>query len=168
MLLTDDHFDEVQARRRAWGADKLDEVWTGIPHLRPVGEHSNLQHSIAVRMRPAAAQRGLVAVLGAYEPRDVDEHGGADAASARVRGDQASTAALAVEIVTREDDVRQRLAALAADRIGEVVVVDLARHSVEWFALIGGTYEATEISRVIDLGPATLAEMIHWPAPGRE
>jgi len=167
VLLADDHFDELQARRHVWGADKLDEVWTGIPHLSQVDRHSRLQQAIALLLHRAARERGLVAVLGAYEPSKPDPHGSPSDAP-RLRGDQASTAALAVEIVTCGDDVAERLRSLAADRVGEVVVVDPDRRTVDWLALADNEYQPIEMSRLIDHGPKRLAEMIEWSAPGRE
>ncbi len=57
-----------------WGADKRDEVWAGIHHLRPVGCHSALQQALALLMRLCAEAHGLVPVLGAFEPRRLDDH----------------------------------------------------------------------------------------------
>jgi len=126
VLLDRDQLDEVLARRRAWGADKLDEVWEGVPHLgQQVGRHASLQRQLALLLRGAAEERGLVAVLGAYEPCPPDSPFGS---GERVRGDSAGTAALAVEIIDA-DDGEERLAALAADRINEVVLVDLGAHT---------------------------------------
>ena len=49
----------------------------------------------------------------------------------RVRGDSAGTAALAVEIID-VDHGDERLSALAADRIDEVVLIDLGASTVRW------------------------------------
>lgn len=160
VLLTDDHLEEVQVRRREWGADRHDEVWNGIHHLPPVGRHSSLQQVLALLLGSGAGGHGLVPVLGAFELRELDDHRASDVAPPRVRGDQASTAALAVEIVTRGDDTQQRLRVFAADRVGELVIIDLGRRTVDWFALVGSEYERIEMSRLIDLGPARLAEMM--------
>src|ERR1700733_1535356 len=102
-LLADKDFAELQTRRRDWGADRLDEVWTGVHHLRPVGPDSELQQAIAICLRPLASERGLVPVLGAYDPRDPEDRGQADVGEPRLRGDQAASAELAVEIVTAAD-----------------------------------------------------------------
>ena len=165
-LLAADDFAEVQARRREWGADKLDEVWTGIPHLQPVGPHSQLQQAIAVRLRPLAANRGLVSALGAYDPRDPAELGRSDTARPTLRGDQAASAALAVGIVTRAEDIHTRLPAFAADRVRELVIIDLEAGTVDWLALVGDDYEHVELSRLIDCSPAQLAEEIEWAKAG--
>ena len=50
VLLDRDQLEEVLARRRAWGADKLDEVWEGVPHLgQQVGRHPGLQQRLGDR-----------------------------------------------------------------------------------------------------------------------
>jgi hypothetical protein len=162
VLLERGQLDEVLARRRAWGADKLDEVSEGVPHLgQQVGRHASLQQQLALILGGAAEERGLVAVLGAYEPRAPDSPFGDS--GERVRGDSAGTAALAVEIVDA-DHGGGRLAALAADRISEVVLIDLGARTVHWLALADGEYRPTDASRVIDLRSVALAESINWPS----
>ena len=162
VLLDRDQLDEVLARRRAWGADKLDEVWEGVPHLgQQAGRHASLQQQLALLLGGAAEEHGLVAVLGAYEPRPPGSRFGESAE--RVRGDSAGTAALAVEVIDA-DYGEERLAALAADRIDEVVLVDVAARNVRWLALADGQYRSTDASRVIDLRPAELAESFTWPS----
>jgi len=162
VLLERDQLDEVLARRRAWGADKLDEVWEGVPHLgQQVGRHPSLQQQLALLLGEEAEERGLVAVLGAYEPRPPGSP--FDGSGERVRGDSAGTAALAVEIIDA-DHGEERLAALAADRIDEVVLIDLGARTVRWLALADGEYRPTDTSRVIDLRPAAFAESVNWPS----
>ena len=87
-------------------------MWAGVHHRRPVGPHPALQQELALQMRPEAEARGLVPVLGAYEPSESD---GRSRASERVRGDQAASALLAVEITTAQDDAHRRLSVLAVD-----------------------------------------------------
>jgi hypothetical protein len=162
VLLDRDQLEEVSARRRAWGADKLDEVWEGVPHLgQQVDRRSSLQQQLALLLGGAAEERGLVAVLGASEPSPPSspfvESG------SPVRGDGAGTAALAVEIIDA-DHGEERLAALAADRITEVVPIDLGARTVRWHALAHGEYRPTDASPLIDLRPAAFAESVNWPS----
>jgi len=162
VLLDRDHLNEVLARRRAWGADKLDEVWEGVPHLgQQVGRHGSLQQQLALLLGGPAEERGLVAVLGAYEPCPPGSPFGES--GERVRGDSAGTAALAVEIVDA-DHAEDRLAALAADRINEVVLIDPGAHTVRWLRLADGDYGPTDASRVIDVAADALAESVNWPS----
>jgi hypothetical protein len=69
---------------------------------------------------------------------------------------------VAVEIIGA-DGGEPRLSDLAADRINEVVLVDLDGRTVRWLVLADGVYEPTDASDVIDVGPAALAESIGWP-----
>lgn len=163
-LLDRDHLDEVLARRHAWGADRFDEVWEGVPHFgRVVGPRSELQQQLALLLRPAASAAGLVAVLGAYDP---PEPGSPPRAIAvRVRGDGAGTAALAVEIVDAGDR-DGRMSAIAADRVGELMLVDPRERTVRWLVLADGAYRSVDASGVIHLDPAELAGAIDWPPHG--
>jgi hypothetical protein len=79
-----------------------------------------------------------------------------------VRGDSAGTAALTVQIIDARDGGEQ-LSALAADRVSEVVLVDLAARTVRWLVLTDGEPRPTAASRVITLGPDALAQTIAWP-----
>jgi hypothetical protein len=164
-LIAEDHFAHVQVHRRAWGADKLDEMWTGIHHLQPVGPHPKLQHAIALRLQPLASERGLVPVLGAYDPGEPAANGRTDAWPFNLLGDQASTAALAVEIVPRVGDIERRLSGCAADRVSEVVIINVDARTVDWLALVDGGYGPIGSSRVIDCAPSALVATIEWPQP---
>ena len=165
-LLAEDDFAEVQARRREWGADRLDEVWTGIHHLQPVGPHSQLQQAIAVLLRPFAAERGLVPALGAYDRRDPGEHGWSDIAQPILRGDHAASAALAVKIVSHAEETPGQLSSFAADHVRELVIIDVEARTVDWLALVGDDYEHVDTSRLIDCSRGKLAQTIEWPRTG--
>jgi hypothetical protein len=51
----------------------------------------------------------------------------------------------------------------AADHVGEVVIVDPEKRSVDWLTLVGGEYRVLECSGLIELGPDELATLIDWP-----
>jgi hypothetical protein len=137
-LLDADRLAALVDRRHAWGVDVFDEVWEGVRHHPPVGPHSTLQQVIALALRNRAQQRGLTPVLGAFEPRDPDAGHGHRDAERLLRGDMAAGAALAVEIAPAPDWTEPRLARLAADRVKEVLVVDLRRRVVTWLVLLDG------------------------------
>jgi len=167
-LLDDDRLAALLDRRHAWGADGFDEVWEGVRHHPPVGPHSALQQALALALYDCAQQRGLTPVLGAFEPRDPDAGRRHPDAEPLVRGDMAASAALAVEIVPARDATEPRLAGLAADRIGEVVVVDLRGRVVTWLALLDGGYCPVERSALLGLDAAALAQLISSPALAEE
>jgi hypothetical protein len=151
-------------RRLAWGVDVFDEVWEGVRHHPPVGPHSVLQQALGLALRDRAQERGLTPVLGAFQPRDPDAGHGHKDAQPRLRGDMAASAALAVEIVPAPHWTEPRLAGLAADRVKEVVVLDLRRRVVTWLALLAGGYRPVKRSALLGLDAAALAPLISWPA----
>jgi hypothetical protein len=143
--------------------DVIDEVWEGVRHHPPVGPHNALQQGLALALRDRAQERGLTPVLGAFEPRDPDAGHGHRDAEPRLRGDMAASAAVAVEIVPAPGRAEPRLAGLAADRVEEVVVVDLRRRVVSWLELLDGGYRPVTRS-ALGLDAAALAPLISWPA----
>jgi hypothetical protein len=147
-------------RRHAWGVDVFDEVWEGVRHHPPVGPHSALQQALALALDDRARERGVTPVLGAFEPRDPNAGHGVTDAEPLLRGDMAASAVLAVEIVPAPDWTAPRLAELAADRVDEVVVVDLRRRAVTWLAMAAGRYRPVDRSALLDLDAVALAALV--------
>lgn len=103
---------------------------------------------------------------GRYLPRASSPgHSTRRSCRARLRGDQVAAAVLAVDIVTRPGVSHRRLSALAADHVGELVIIALESHTIDWLALVASEYEPIESSRSIDCSPASLADVIEWPTP---
>jgi hypothetical protein len=138
-------------RRHAWGVDVFDEVWEGVRHHPPV---------LALALDDRARERGVTPVLGAFEPRDPNAGHGVTDAEPLLRGDMAASAVLAVEIVPAPDWTAPRLAELAADRVDEVVVVDLRRRAVTWLAMAAGRYRPVDRSALLDLDAVALAALV--------
>jgi Uma2 family endonuclease len=74
-----------------------------------------------------------------------------------------ATAALVIEIVSPGDETWDKLPFYAAHQVDELLIVDPQEQRVHWLALTEGQYVAVEHSRLIELGPAELAEQINWP-----
>jgi hypothetical protein len=75
-----------------------------------------------------------------------------------------STAALALALVSPEDETWEKLGFYACRQVDELLVVDLAAREVHWLALTsGGEYAPTDGSTLIDSGPGELAQRIDWP-----
>jgi hypothetical protein len=163
-LLDEDHLAALLARRREWGADVLDEVWSGVRRHLPIGDHGSLQQSLAELLLASAGPRRSVPILGAYEPCGPDSGARAGQTRQPLRGDESASAALAVEIIPSQGRVTPRLAALAADHVGEVVVVDVERRTVVCLALAEGEYRPVDRSELLDLDSAALSQMIAWPS----
>ena len=160
--------DELMQRRARSGLDRLDEVWEGVLHMVPApsGAHASLEWQLAAILRPLAQAAGLEAVgqfnLGESEHDFRVPDGGLHRTSPR--GTLFATAALVVEIVSPSDESWQKLPFYAAHHVDEMLIVDPQKQTVDWLALGKGEYQPIERSRLIDLGPVDLAELIDWPA----
>lgn len=75
------------------------------------------------------------------------------------------TAALVIEIISPDDESRQKLAFYAKHHVDEVLIVDPAGRTVTWLALREGEYRRVERSDLIKLGPTELADQIDWKEP---
>jgi Uma2 family endonuclease len=161
-----DDFQALLERRRCWGADRHDEVWEGVLHMTPApGQlHWMLDQQLAVLLDAPAHAAGLIAGgefnLGHRDDYRVPDRGlhRPEAAS-----DWCATATLVVEIVSPGDETWDKLPFYAAHHVDELLIIDPHKQTVDWLALQEGEYQPIKQSRVIDLGPAQLAEQISWP-----
>lgn len=67
-----------------------------------------------------------------------------------------------IEVLSPDDETRQKLPFYAARGVDAVVIVDPARRSVEWLTLAEGSYAPLERSGLLELGPAELSNLINW------
>ena len=106
----------------------------------------------------------MTPVLGAFEPREPDAGHSHRGAEALLRGDMAASAALAIEILPAPHWTEPRLAGLTADRVEEVVVVDLRRRALAWLELLDDGYRPVKRSALLGLDAAALTPLISRPA----
>lgn len=162
-------FEELLARRRRAGLDRLDEVWDGVLHMVPAPsfEHASVTHQLAVALDRPARDAGLIPAVAEFNLGE-SEHdfrvpdGGLHRPGAA--GTWLGTAALVVEIVSPNDETWDKLPFYAAHEVDEVLILDPVKHSIDWLALDDGGYRPVEHSGLIGLGPRELAEQIDWPA----
>ena len=160
--------DELLARRRASGLDRLDEVWEGVRHMVPApsGEHADIAQQLAVALDGLARAAGLFPAMHEVNV-GVSEHdyrvpdGGLH--RQRPRGVWHATAALAVEILSPDDESWDKLPFYARHGVDEVLIVDPRERAVHWLGLTDGAYAPIDRSRLIELGAAELAARIDWP-----
>jgi hypothetical protein len=160
--------EALRQRRRRAGLDRLDEVWQGVHHMVPAPsfEHARITQQLALLLDRPARTAGLLAVMGEFNLGE-SEHdfrvpdGGLHRPGAA--GVWLSTAAAVVEILSPDDESRQKLPFYAEHGVDEVLLVDPAERSVTWLRLHDGAYEAVERSGLIALGPAELAARLDWP-----
>ncbi len=159
--------EEFLEQRRRTGTDKHDEVWEGVYHVIPVGgiAHSLVAQQIGVLLDAPARANGLVVGaefnLGSnkdnYRVPDLGVH----------RNPQLAvwmpTAAIAVEVLSPEDDTWKKLPFYAQHEVDELLIVDPAERSVTWLAPREGEYRPIDHSWVLDLSASALVEQIDWP-----
>jgi len=169
MLVLEPLPDELQAlleRRRRTGVDRRDEVWEGVYHMvpSPGAAHSLLVAQLAVLLAAYTRNSGLhtsvefnLGVKDDFRIPDLGVH------RERPHGTWIATAAIAVEILSPEDQTWDKLPFYARHDVEELLIVDPAHRSVHWLALCGGEYQQTGSSEILGLGAAQLAERIDWP-----
>jgi Uma2 family endonuclease len=155
-------------RRRHMGADRRDEVWAGVYHMvpGPSADHSLVAQQLGVLLDGPARAAGLLVSaefnLGAendFRVPDLGVHRG------RPRGAWIPTAAIAVEILSPEDETWEKLPFYAEHRVDELLVADPSMHAVRWLSLGAGEYRPVDHSELLDLGSKELAARIEWPDP---
>ena len=163
-------FEALLERRRQLGQDRFDEVWEGVLHMNPAPsyEHQRLSQRLAVILDPLASAAGLEAVIGGVNIGDPRDYRIPDGSLHRPGsgGTYLPSAELVVEIVSPNDDTWKKLAFYAAHHVDELLIVDPEKRRVDWLRLEpAGEYAPIECSRLIELGPAELAERLDWPPP---
>jgi hypothetical protein len=155
-------------RRRRAGVDRLDEVWQGVRHMVPGPslEHARVATQLTLLLDAPARAAGLLLAMHEFNLGD-SEHdfrvpdGGLHRPGAA--GVWHATAAIVVEILSPDDESRQKLPFYAEHDVDEVLLVDPAERTVTWFALHDGAYQPVRRSGLIELGPTELAERLDWP-----
>ncbi len=164
-------FEELLARRRRSGLDRLDEVWDGVLHMvpAPTFEHARMTQQLAVALDRPACNAGLTPAMGEFNLGESEQDfripdGGLHRQGAA--GTWLRTAALVVEIISPNDETWEKLPFYAEHEVDEVLIVDPLKRTVDWLGLADGEYHPVERSGLIDLGPDELAAQIEWPSSG--
>ncbi len=148
--------------------DRLDEVWQGVRHMVPGPslEHARVSTQLALLLDQPARAAGLLLAMSEFNLGE-SEHdfrvpdGGLHRPGAA--GVWHATAAAVVEILSPDDESRQKLPFYAEHDVDEVLLVDPAERTVTWLALHAGEYQPVERSGLIELGPTELAQLLDWP-----
>ncbi|MGP0048838.1 MAG: Uma2 family endonuclease [Solirubrobacteraceae bacterium] len=159
-------FEAMLERRRRLGQDHFDEVWEGVLHMNPApsGRHGDLESQLHVILRPLARLAGLRMRgqfnLGQEGDYRVPDGGLQHDASDRV---YYPIAALVIEIVSPGDESWEKLPFYAAHGVEELLIVDARARTVGRLGLEAGDYQHLKRSRLVETGPAELAQQIDWP-----
>lgn len=158
--------EDLLEQRRRTGTDRHDEVWEGVYHVIPVAGivHSLVAAQLAELLGAPARAGGLV--VGAefnlggkdnYRVPDLGVHRDPQLAV------WVPTAAIAVEILSPDDDTWKKLPFYAQHDVDELLIVDPPGRSVIWLALREGEYRPVDRSEILDLDASALTERIDWP-----
>jgi Uma2 family endonuclease len=163
-------FEELLERRRELGQDLLDEVWEGVYVMNPAPSegHADVAQQLAEMLGPTARGAGLWPRMSIFNLGEPDDYRVPDGALLRERLNRVRvpTAALVIEIVSPGDDTWKKVPFYATHGVDELLIVDLQKRRVDWLGLEpSGEYRPLERSRLIELGPAKLAERLDWPPP---
>jgi Uma2 family endonuclease len=161
-------FEALLERRRRLGQDRWDEERDGVYYMNPspTYEHQRLSQQVAVILDPLAKGAGLEAVVGGVNVGEKGNYVIPDASLHRpgAGGTYVPTAALAIEILSPDDDTWEKLPFYARRGVEELAIVDPRECRVTWLELgADGEYREVERSRVIELTAAELADRLDWP-----
>ncbi len=136
-------------RRRREGLDRFDEVWEGILHVvpQPSSDHQRFERGLERVIEPIAEKQGLEVFhqLGLYDP-DPETNNYRVPDLTVVRPEHVSKrgadgrAELVIEVLSPNDESREKLPFFARCRIPEVWLVDPATREVEVYVLIDNAY----------------------------
>lgn len=149
------------------GADRHDEVWQGVRHMVAArgAAHSLIVAQLAILLDGPARVAGLVVSVefnlgdaADYRVPDLGVHRGTPC------GTWLPTAAVAVEVLSPNDETWDKLEFYAGRGVEELLIVDPVNRSVDWRSLRAGEYVTTERSALLDLPGDELAGRIDWPA----
>lgn len=160
---------ELQAwldRRRELGQDGFDEVWDGVYHVAPLahGRHGATEYQVAFALRAPARAAGLRG-SGPINIGRPGDYRVPDAAylSTRETALWNPTAAIVVEILSPNDESREKFGFYFAAGVAEMLLVDPLERTVEWFVRGDGGFVPADRSALLDVSTAGLIAEIEWP-----
>lgn len=138
----------LDARRRM-GGDRWDEVWDGVLHMPPMptSDHQRFESHLVEVLRPLARRHGFEAIhqLAVLDPRDHTPNYRVPDISVltpdRVLPDGTEgPVELAIEILSPQDESREKIPFYAARGVQELWLVDPRTRAHEVYVLRGETY----------------------------
>ena len=134
--------------RRRLGLDVRDELWEGVLHMvpPPTWRHSIVQGHLYVALAAIAQRRGFDGaceggVFAAEKNWRVPDIVFVRAESAAESVPRLDAAELVVEILSPDDESRDKLSFYASIGVREVWLLEPVTRAVELFALVGDRYE---------------------------
>jgi Uma2 family endonuclease len=154
------------AQRHALGQDRFDEVWEGEYHVTPGRgrAHARIDDQLGRILGPLADPAGLLGATACNigSPSDFRVP---DRAWFR-GGDDLTwnpTAAIVVEVLSPDDESRQKLGFYFRAGVEEVLIVDPDTRTVEWFGRGRDAFEPSDRSAILGITSTELDARIDWP-----
>lgn len=158
--------DALIARRHALGQDLYDEVWEGEYHMAPAphGRHAEVDDEVAGILHPLAKRAGLrgrgpANVGKSSDYRVPDRSYYAD----RTPRTYHPTAEIVIEIVSPDDESREKFDFYFGAGVKEVGIIDPNLRTVEWYARGDTDFRPAAGSSLLGISAADLAKLIDWP-----
>lgn len=153
------------AERQRLGLDRRDEIWEGHYVMSPVGngKHARLQADITYALRGPARERGLTVVaeinIGTRFDLRVP-----DAAVIAQRSDAVffDTAIIVVEVLSPRDDMYRKFGFYHRHQVAELLLIDPATDSVQWYRRGPDTYQPVAGSERLGLDQASVEAELSW------
>lgn len=153
-------------RRRTQGLDTFDEVWEGAYHMAPAPRfnHAYLDDAVAVLLHPYARSAGLIG-SGPFNLGGPDDYRVPDRGYHRKLLDVVfcPTAAIAIEIVSPDDESYQKLPFYALHHVEELIFIEPTARRVRIFSLAGDRYAEVDRSTLLNVDTETVQAAISWP-----
>jgi len=158
--------EALLARRRALGQDLFDEIWEGEYHVAaaPHPWHGYIEIALGELLGPLARAVGLVGIgpfnLGVKDDFRVPDLGYHRSLPGEV---WVPTAAIAVEVVSPDDETWEKFDFYARHAVDEICVADPMEATLSWFVLASDGYRVAESSELLGVNVAQLVGQIDWP-----
>jgi Uma2 family endonuclease len=156
--------DEVLARRKALGQDRMDEVWEGVYHMAPLPYpwHAVIQAQLIALLTPAARRQGWVA-LGPFNLGEEDNYRCPDAGVVEtVPVDlYMPTALVVVEIVSPNDETFAKFDFYWDHQVEELLTIERPQKVTWWERR--SDYRPKAESDLLGLHAEVLIDQIIWP-----
>jgi Uma2 family endonuclease len=143
--------DEIVEWRRQTGHDKLDEIWDGVIHMLPfpTATHQRMERELERVLLPIGEALGLETFhngTGLFQPNTDSNVRGPDLCLVKPehvseRGIEGK-ASLVVEILSPDDESRDKMPFYAKCGVGELWLVDPETRAHEVYVLRGKSYFA--------------------------
>jgi Uma2 family endonuclease len=154
------------AERRALGQDLYDELWDGEYHVVPVAHsrHGDVQMQVAQLLWPGIRSAGLWA-SGPVNIGDSTNYRVPDGVVLRDREPAVykATAAIVYEIVSPNDESYAKFGFYFDRGVEELLVVDPARRTVEWYTRGPDAFVRASGSTLLGVTEDELTAEIDWP-----